>query len=107
MYGLKADAIVGYTYHAETLCPEDVVKVMVANGSLADEVLVSTFEGFHFANPLDLPVETVLDMLAKDLILAREDEHSFDSDYFPKVIFSVQIEDEEPCDRCGSPLIEA
>lgn len=86
-YLMKADSIVGYTFRAETLCPACTVKEVVPP-DLAE--LGST--------------EMVLNFAAEQIGVNREDEHSFDSDDFPKVIFSVDIDD-EPCDRCSHWLI--
>ena len=94
MYGLKADATVGYTYRAETLCPTDVVEALIASGLAAPAAR-------------DMNEEEALDQIAGANCIDREDESTFDSDEFPKVVFSVQVEDDERCDRCGQSMIGA
>lgn len=95
MYGLPADRIVGYTYRAETLCVDcahdESVRLFRKGGGKVES----------------LSVETNLDCAATYLGIDRYDEHTFDTAEFPKTILAVQAEDEEPCHRCGTPLIGA
>lgn len=86
-YARRSDAVVGYDFQAETLCPTCAV-VKVAGEELAD--LGSA--------------EMVLNFVAERIGLDREDEHSFDSGDFPKVIFDVQVEGDETCMECGEVL---
>ncbi len=89
--------IVAYTYQAEQLCPDCVMARFNADGRLGSDV------------------ETVLDWHAKVLGIDRQDEYSFDSGDFPKVIFASQIEgpafdgdtwyDADLCDDCTEPVI--
>lgn len=52
-------------------------------------------------------VEDALDAIAVDRGVDREDERSFDSDEFPKVIFASQVEcTEERCGGCGESLLD-
>ncbi|KUJ71017.1 hypothetical protein ACZ90_00390 [Streptomyces albus subsp. albus] len=90
MYGHKAWTIVGYTFAADTYCADDCV--ITALG----EPLSS-----------DCPtIETELDRIADAREIDRDDERSFDSDTFPKVIFASQVEsDEERCGACSEPLL--
>ena len=88
MYGRKSDAIVGYSYKASTFCPTHLIELMVQNGKLSPAAR-------------DMLEEDALDQLAEAEAVDREDEHSFDSDDFPKVILSVDLEDGESCDWNG------
>ena len=72
--------IVGYTYRAEQWTPEGVVRQLLAERRAAPAAL-------------DMKVEDVLDQIAGAEGIDREDERSFDSDEFPKVIFADQVED--------------
>jgi hypothetical protein len=83
---MKAWDIVGYSYQAETFCPEHIVE------QLAE---------------IDLdPVEHALDVLAQGRGIDRQDERSFDQSEFPKVIFASQVETPETCATCGKDLID-
>lgn len=86
---MKAWAIVGYTYRAETYCPACLPAALTPTGhnTLTTE-----------------PTETLLDGLALAAGIDRGDERAFDSDAFPKVIFASQVE-EDTCGACGAPLI--
>lgn len=79
--------IVGYHYKADLYCPDCILD------------LCSEGEEYY---PLDT-VESNLDRYAKRLGIDREDERSFDSDVFPKVIFRDQLEGSERC-ACGEIL---
>ena len=52
----------------------------------------------------DMPTEDVLDQCAGASAIDRDDEHSFDSDEFPKVVFLHQLDNATTCDRCRSEL---
>ena len=93
--GLKSDAIVGYTYDAENLCPRCTIDYMVSDQS-------------------EIPgnsIEEKLDYIAsiganpRGEVINRHDENSFDSGVFPKVIFASQVEENEQCYHCGESLI--
>lgn len=75
--------ITGYTYRAEQWCPRCILKPFWAG--LADP-------------------ETLLNTEARYRGIDRENEHSFDSGDFPKVIFRDQCEDGERCGSCGAVL---
>ena len=94
---MSATDIVAYTYKAEQLhdeCLREVLGYGTVNGR---------------RDPLT--VEERLNSIAKRQGIDREDEYSFDSDDFPKVIFESQLDcgregqgDHEQCDRCGETL---
>lgn len=83
--------IVAYTYRADLYCPECIVDV--AGGILGRE------SAFHLDS-----TESRLNALAKARGIDREDEATFDSDDFPKVVFRDQVEDENRCGECGCEL---
>lgn len=86
---MKSDDIVGYTYDTETLCPQCTLESVVLNPDLFDS-----------------NIEKALDQVAETLGIDRQDEKTFDSNSFPKVIFEVQVESsEEKCDHCGESLV--
>jgi len=79
--------VVGYSYKAENLCPDCI---------LGDDAVTKI--GFVFS------VEGVLDVVAGFMGINREDESSFDSGDFPKVIFPDQVQADEKCAKCGYEL---
>lgn len=83
---MKAWDIVGYTYNTETWCPDCMGRVFDPNG-------------------VDI-TETILDEMAKRIGINRQDEYSFDSSEFPKVIFASSVESDEYCDNCQNKLID-
>jgi hypothetical protein len=90
---MHATDIVAYTYQAANWHPACLISVMVAGGDLSPAAR-------------DMSVERVLDQHAGAIGIDREDESSFDSDDFPKVVFSSQVEDpEEICSYCEDSLV--
>lgn len=67
------DFIVGYTYAADIYCPEGM-----------HEIAVGQLEGLGVRAATQL--DNVLNQWARAQRVARADETSFDSDYFPKEI---------------------
>lgn len=68
--------IIGYTYRAKNYTPSALIIYMVARGELSP------------AARWDMSPEDALDQLASAYGIERDDEYSFDSDNFPKVIFA-------------------
>lgn len=98
MHGQHATDIVGYTYAADTYCPDDMRAIAKR----------------HTARPVpSLSVEVELDEWARMARIDRYDERSFDSDEFPKVIFADSAWDvagtefADHCATCGSALVTA
>lgn len=89
---MRHDTIVGYTYNAENLCPACGLEAIIRTDNRPP-------------SERNEDVETVLDRIAREDAIDREDESSFDSSAFPKVIFAIMIDDGERCDSCGAPLI--
>jgi hypothetical protein len=78
--------IIGYTYKAENYTPEALAKVIDAE---APE------DRTHWAyDPREsyLTVEEMLNDWAQNVGINRQDEYSFDSNDFPKVIFDTDEE---------------
>lgn len=48
--------------------------------------------------------ETLLRMLAPKWKINLEDEYSYDSDNFPKIVFADQVEDREYCGVCHEEI---
>ena len=94
-YGRKAWEVVGYTYAAEILCPACTLAALPTGKG-------ERFDGWRDATE-DLSPEDNLADLAAAFGIDREDERSYDSDEFPKVIFSSS-NDDEACDACGTEL---
>ena len=97
MYGRKSVAIVGYTFRAETLCPDCTIKALPTGEGQA-------YDGWALAEGVHMSVEDNLNEIALAFGINRTDEHTFDSDDFPKVVFDVQLLDGETCDHCGREL---
>jgi hypothetical protein len=85
-YAQPADAVVGYSYRADQYCPECLNREITPAGH--NQVIGSS-------------VEEMLDRLAEAAGIDRENEWSFDSGDFPKVILSYQVEGDPDTDRCG------
>lgn len=93
-----SEFIVGYVYQADTFCPDHIVEQVDGQAPVTGE-----------------QVEAKLDYLAMMLGVNRQDEHSFGTRDFPKVITRQQAEhdqgwDEEgkgsTCGVCGLVLTE-
>lgn len=92
---MHATTIVAYTYNAETLCPRCVCGAL----NIGEPI---NRDGYAYRGV----VEAGLNELAARTGIDRQDERTFDSGDFPKVVFADQIEDEhEFCDSCGEALL--
>ena len=97
MCGQKAWGIVGYTFQADNYC----------SGCIIDQLPTGPgqpYDGWALVPGVFMPVEDNLDEIAYAFGIDRYDETSFDSEDFPKVIFSPQLEDTEHCGACGGEL---
>lgn len=84
MNNVKSWTVLGYVYKADTYCPDCML------GILRDEhpgIRGSTVEDIGTAIGVDW-----------------EDEYSYDSSEFPKVIFADHVED-DVCAECGEFLL--
>ncbi len=94
---MHATEIVGYTFQADRCHPECLT---LPTG------VGEAFDGWKLAAGVRMTTEANLDEIALAFGIDRYDEHTYDSDEFPKVIFASQVEDDtELCGRCGEPLV--
>lgn len=84
--------IIGYTFKAANYCGDCIV-----------EALHGVFDLSPAAR--DMNAEDVLHQVAATVEIDRDDEHTFDSDEFPKVVFASSVECCEHCDDCGACLV--
>jgi hypothetical protein len=86
------DKVVGYAYMAAFWCPK----------CLRDELyLQKKVQREH----KKLPPEEILDLIAFHNGINRQDEYSFDSYSFPKVVFATDVEfGEDFCTNCGKMI---
>ncbi len=94
----RPDDIVGYVFKADTFCPDHVVGRLPTGPS-------EDFDGWALAHGVTMTAEENLDEIAVAFGIDREDERSFDSNYFPKVVFRGSAE-ESQCGVCGKFLNE-
>lgn len=87
---MKSYDIIGYVYKADTYCPACTVSEV-----RVDYNINTLYTGNE---------EKQLRQMAWDLGIEYDDEYSYDSDNFPKVIFADQNEDDY-CGSCHEPLI--
>ena len=86
--------IVGYQFQADLYC-----------GRCAIDALLGTEDAARYWVAGHGDVENIFDNLARARRIDREDEYSFDSDDFPKVVFYGDVlEDGENCGTCGCEL---
>lgn len=76
---MSATDIVGYTYKAEQYTPAGIIEQGLIEGWLAPAAR-------------SMNVEEVLDQAQHYVGVDREDERSYDSEEFPKVIFESDVE---------------
>jgi hypothetical protein len=94
-YGRKATDIVGYTFNADIYCPSHIVARLTHNPGDVNYCCATIVEP-----------EPHLDLIARIDGINREDESTYDSDEFPKVIFASQVEsDDDRCATCHEPLL--
>ena len=99
----RLDDVVGYVYRADFYCPAHIVGRLPTGPS-------EDFDGWALAHGVLMSAEANLDEIAAAFGIDREVEESFDSDYFPKVVFrditSSIGEDRCRCGVCGVALRE-
>lgn len=99
-YRQRADEIVGYTYAANQYCPS-CTRVFAAFA------LAPHDEAAFRGRPSDGDdCETFLDRWAARDGIERDDEWSFDSEAFPKVILAAQASEHDECGRCYQSLLQ-
>ncbi len=95
----KAWDIEAYIYRADIYCPACTLKRL--------EVMTNrivNLQGFFFGTLYGETTEDTLTRIAKAYRIDREDERTFDSGVFPKVVFADQLEGTENCGQCGVEL---
>jgi len=86
----KAHDIVGYIYRADIFCTDHIVQQIAGEDSVDD---------------VSGAVEEKLDYIATMFRIDREDELSFDSGDFPKVVFRHHFAPGiDRCSSCGEEL---
>lgn len=83
---MSATDIVAYTYKAEQYTPAGVIAALDYDDD---------FDGWRLGTGVVMTPEENLDELAAAFGINRQNEHSFDSDVFPKVIFGSSVEPDE------------
>ena len=83
-----------YTFKADIYCPGCIALVMAATPD---------FEGWGLALGVSMTVEKNLDEIAAHHGFDRSDETTFDSDEFPKVVFTDQLNG-DACGQCGEDI---
>jgi hypothetical protein len=91
---MKSWTVVAYTFNAETVC----LYCLWRKAAFAVEAA-----GHH--NSEFVGLEDLLDTWARSEGIDREDERSFDSDDFPKVVFADSVVDDETCDVCHDEIL--
>jgi len=94
---MNATDIAGYTYQVDTYCTGCIIEVLIASGQASPAARDLAADALH---------ET-LRYLADCQGIDSEDESTFDSSEWPKVIFDDQLDQgDEPdvCGRCHQPL---
>lgn len=81
---MRPDDIVAYTYKADMYEPVALIEKMIEVEAIDEEL---------GEDPRDFLPEVTLTELAERRGIDRDDERSFDSDDFPKVVFRDQYED--------------
>lgn len=89
---MNACTIVGYTYRGAEWHQECMIRTLVDLRELSPAAI-------------DMKPEDVLNQHAAACAIDREDESSFDSDDFPKVIFADDVEPLDICDRCSAHIL--
>jgi rRNA maturation protein Nop10 len=87
--------IVGYTYRAADHCPSCIVVTLIQTPLPLSPAAA------------DMGAEPLLDQLAAYLGVDRDDETSFDSGDFPKVVREEFVTINDTCDGCGRNLVES
>ena len=96
-YWVHATDIVGYTFRADIYCPECIVGALPTGDGEA-------FDGWALAGGVRKSAEDNLSEVAAAFGINRDNESSFDSGDFPKVIFASMTEDAGTCGSCGGEL---
>ena len=89
--------IIGYIYRAATYCTNsECIPLATGEGQ--------AFDGWALGHGIYMATEDNLDEVAASFGIDRENEYTFDSDHFPKVILTGQVEEHQTCETCGDEL---
>lgn len=93
---MRSTDIVAYTFNADVYCPACI------GDTVADD---ARYDGWRVAHPAVMSAEDNLNEIAAAFQIDRDNEHSFHSDDFPKVVFAG----DEPisCGQCGEVIIDS
>jgi hypothetical protein len=97
---MYTDPIVGYTFNADNYCPAHIEDALPTGPG-------EVFDGWALAEGVNMPTEDFLDELAYAVGYFRDDEDTFDSSEFPKIIRESHVRadvDETTCSVCQVPL---
>ena len=109
-YGKMPFHIDAYTFQADIVCCDCIsnwaeMELKKKNYSLNDiEAVVRDKGPAYDVGVYAYRSSAILDELATILQIDIEDEYSYDSDDFPKVIFADQLEETEYCGSCGKKI---
>lgn len=93
----KAWGIAGYTFRADVYCPDCIIEALPTGEGEA-------YDGWALAPGAGpMSTEDNLNEIALAFGIDRQDERTFDSSDFPKVIFHSQVEG-DVCGHCGREL---
>lgn len=91
-------AIVGYLYRAEILCPSCTIRALPTGPGEA-------FDGWADCSEPPMSAESNLSEIAAAFGIDRDDEGSFDSGDFPKIVFRSDLHpDGVLCAGCEHPF---
>lgn len=99
---MNATTIVAYTFNGDIYCPACIVAALPTGEGQA-------FDGWAVSEGVRVTPEENLSELAYAFGIDRDDEGSFDSGDFPKVVFASQVwgdPDTPHCGQCGEPVMD-
>lgn len=96
-YYRKAWNVSAYAYRAELLCPECTIAALPTGDG-------EKFDGWAVAEGVSMSAEDNLTELAAAFGIDYADGSSYDSDDFPKPVFSSDLGESESCGVCGVEL---
>ena len=95
---MSATTVIGYAYRAALYCPGCVVGALPTGPGEA-------YDGWALAPGVRMGTEANLDEIAHAFGIDRHDEHTYDSDDFPKVVFASDEISDDACEACGGELL--
>ena len=98
---MNSFTILAYDYRAARFCPDCIISHLMQNPD---------YEGWSLGEGLQMSTEQNLTEIAWAFGIDRQDEDTFDSNDFPKVVFADHLNDiqyDEECDDCGEVIAVA